>query len=301
MFSLIVAMVISLTTGCGTTGEPASGPDLTRNQQVLAANIENDTDNSESSSGRNTDKPVLVTTTSDSTVITVNEAEIDDDQFIIDYQYQAPGSAKVRRVLKIDQTMAGIVLEDERGRALWGYRITSTDDEWSDFSLMLGENRIFVSRNPETDTDLELKMTYQGATSEVSFATMDDFITAVDLYQTVHSEGYVAMKMAPHEEKLVAKIEEFNIWVPAEQESTLRSDMAIAQHLMADSTLSLSMDRDSNGEPQFVDLKWYLSAFCKIVWVAERICGLLGEPDVCVYVEVAKEICDYLKDVGYLQ
>ena len=99
----------------------------------------------------------------------------------------------------------------------------------------------------------------------------------------------------------MAKIEDFNIWVPAEQESTLRSDMAIAQHLMADSTLSLSMEAESIGEPQYLDLRGVLSAFCQIVWVVEKICDLLGEPDVCVYVKVAKEICNYLKDVGYLQ
>lgn len=293
MGAIIFTAMVSLFIGCG-TGDHAAAPDnaFDENGSIVLAEVTADDVNSQSTGPG----PRYIDSLPDGTMIKVYDAVLLNDTITVDFDYQVPGKAAVRRTVKVEENLGSIMVYTTSGQPLTGYTVTRQENGRFASALLTGDVMIGIETTWSGDGPIELNIIRGGESEDISFADITEYQTAADLYNRVHVLGYDKNLLTPQERDILERIEKVELLIGAFDGIGAADDIGVAQHLGTDKKFRkwVGAHTDEDAAAPASEIKDILKAACTIVRILEKICDIIGNPPICRWVEVLKEICDLI-------
>jgi len=295
MGAIILTAMVSLFIGCG-TGDRAAAPDNALTETGSSIVLAEATADNVNSQAAGLD-PRYIDSLPDGTMIRVYDATLINDTITVDFDYQVPGKAAVRRTVKIEENLGTIMTYMPTGQPLTGYTIVFQPDGRFSCALLAGNAMLGIETTPSGDGPVELNIVRGGESENESFADITEYDTAADLYNRVHILGYDKNLLTPHEQDILERFETVEMLVGAFDSIGVADDIAAAQHLGTDKKFRkwVGAHTDDDAASPTTGFKDLLKAACTIVKIVKKICDFVGGgAEVCRWVTLFSEICDLI-------
>jgi hypothetical protein len=253
---MLIFTLMNLMTGCETQQAPSAPSAASGQSRVLLYG--------QSADIVDQDDPVFdidrfyATTLPDGTSVDAYLISFANDTIFVRYGYSDPGGEYVNRLLKISQSLTSVVVCDQSGTLLGGYRLTGATNQ---ANLYVWSGTDFASvTSAETDTAVHLNLVDGERKCSVSFATRSEIESAASLYQEVNATNGMR-SLSIYEQGLLDKVTNWGNAV-GQAGQIVSADLSVAMYLMADEGFIDSLG-DRYGEQL---ITWFCGVHC--------ICGI---------------------------
>jgi hypothetical protein len=242
-------------------------------------------------------KPAFSTTLKNNVEVNVYDVMLEDNQVVIDYEYDDSQGKAVNRTLKVDTLLSSFFILDQNNQMLTGYEIHAEGTDQYRAKIISHDKSLAVTSFTDTDSTIIFEMITDGQTDDIQFANTAELGQAVDLYDSVYNQGADPGDFSSQQQELLDKAETLSEWANLFEEFSSQMEIETANFLASNPDLKTWYEDEHGAYPVMSPL----GLICDLVNVAEYICQMKSWGEVCEWVHVAKMICDILKKHGLLE
>ena len=287
---LIIAVVMQLAFGCGTS----SGPEYAgRNDDRTIINVPEAFNPADEMATNANTQPIMVDTLLNNTIVKIYDKHVEDSIITIAFDYTPEGGPTRSRILKMHEWLTGVMLFDSGGELLMGYHFEPVDQDRGEFFFSLGENQFGYSAPLYIDSLIRMEMGYDDDYTSIEYTNQSEFETAVYLYERVHYQGFDRELLDPNQREILEQLEEFKIW-PSEEDGITSDDVETTQQIFFDDQFRMQLGLEYSHDNAVSKIPGWLKAVCDFFRGLATISPLFGS-GIDTAVKIVVLICDLLE------
>jgi len=289
---LIIAVVLQLSFGCGTS----SGPEYAgRDDDRTIINVPEAFDPADEMATNANTQPIMVDTLLNNTIVNIYDKHVEDSIITVTFDYTPEGGPTRSRILKMHEWLTGVMLFDSGGELLMGYNFESVDQDRGEFFFSLNENQFGYSAPLYIDSLIRMEMGYNGDYTSIEYANQGEFETAINLYEQIHDHGLDPELLDDDQRQMLEHLEEFNIW-PSEDDDIAIDDVETTYQLFIDDQFQMKLGLGYSQDNAVANMPGWLKAICDFFRGLSKISPIFGSA-IDTTVKIVVLVCNLVESL----